>query len=64
MQGTSALAMKLDQKTHTTRLSLGEYFNGVDVFVYLKDCICILVYLRDYILFFYFKSNLFLLFMV
>jgi hypothetical protein len=37
-QGTSALAVKSDQETHTTRLSLGKYFIRVDVFFFnFKD---------------------------
>jgi hypothetical protein len=34
-QGTSTLTVKSDQKTHTTRLSLEEYFVSVDVFFIL-----------------------------
>jgi hypothetical protein len=32
-QDTSALAVKSDQETHTTRLSLGKYFVGVDIYI-------------------------------
>jgi hypothetical protein len=35
-QDTSALAVKSDQETQRTRLSLGECFLGVDVFFYQK----------------------------
>jgi hypothetical protein len=38
-QGMSAFTVKSDQETHTVRLSLKEYFVGVDVFfIYFTDC--------------------------
>jgi hypothetical protein len=62
-RGMSALPVKPDQETHTTRLSLGECFIGVNVFDFIwETVVCILVYSRDLVYFLYFKSNSFLLF--
>jgi hypothetical protein len=46
---TNALAVKYDRETHTTRLSLEEYFVGIDVFFFSKNC-CLYMY---FVLFIY-----------
>jgi hypothetical protein len=51
-QGTSVLAVKSDQETHTSRLSLGKYFIGIDVFFLISGTlVCILFYSRNCTLF-------------
>jgi hypothetical protein len=65
IQDTSALTVKPNQETHTTRLSLDECLVNVDIFYFIwETVIFILVYSKDCSYFLYFKWNLFLLFTI
>jgi hypothetical protein len=59
-QGTSTLAVKFDQETHTVRLSLGEYFVGVDIYIfYFRDCsLYFILFERLYFIFFIYGLKL------
>jgi hypothetical protein len=58
-QSTSALAMKSDQETHATRLSLEEYFIGIDVFFFIYR-----LYFRNYSLYFSLFETLYFIFFI
>jgi hypothetical protein len=65
-QGTSTLAMKSYKETHTTHLSLREYFVSVDVFFYFRDySLYFILFKRLYFIFLYLWFEIeFILFMV
>jgi hypothetical protein len=52
-QDTNALAVKSEQKTHTSRLSLGGCFVSVDVFFFhFRDCSLYIYFIREIVLYF------------